>query len=212
MAAKRTHPTKGIETIGVACDQVVELISEFLDFFKCEAGYLMLKETEFEVKALMEECVAVVQALVASHGLTLRVTIDQADRQIVADRQRIRQILLNLLINAVKFTPHGGRISLGSSDANDGFEFSVADTGIGMTATDIAKALTPFGQINSGFADDIAGTGLGLSFAKRLVELHGGCLEIESEPNRGSQVIVRLPAKKHHPETDQEDGLHEKIA
>jgi len=186
-----------LQNIRTACNQVVDLISELLDFFKCEAGYLVLNETEFEVAALLEECAAMVKALVVSHGLTLRVTVDRSDRRFVADRPRIRQILLNLLINAIKFTPRGGRISVRTHfDCDRGLILSVSDTGIGMGPTDIAKALTPFGQINTGIAAEIAGAGLGLPFAMRLAELHGGRLDIESKLNLGSKVIVRLPARQ----------------
>jgi signal transduction histidine kinase len=175
-----------------------------LDFFKCEAGYLVLNETEFEVATLLEECAAMVKALVVSHGLTLRVTVDRTNRRFVADRPRVRQILLNLLINAIKFTPRGGRISVRAHGNRDGgLILSVSDTGIGMGPAEIARALTPFGQINNGMTAEIAGAGLGLPFAMRLAELHGGRLDIESELNLGSKVIVRLPAQQ--PATTRKD-------
>lgn len=202
-----------VDNIQVACNQVVDVISEFLDFFKSEVGYLVLKETEFDVKALLEECGAVVKALVASSGLMLKVSIDRADQKLFADRQRIRQILLNLLVNAVKFTPRGGRISISAGlDVTGEFRFSVADTGIGMGPIDIDKALTPFGQIDGGTSKNIAGSGLGLPFAKRLTELHGGSLDVESKLSRGTVVVIRLPAHRIVTATDDNDGSIRKTA
>jgi signal transduction histidine kinase len=186
-----------VDRIHFACNHVVDVISEFLDFFKYEAGYLLLKETTFDVKAVLDECVGMVKALISSSGLTLEVSIERADQELVADRQRIRQILLNLLVNAVKFTPRGGRISIDAgADVTGEFRFVIADTGIGMAPNDIAKALTPFGHIIKSSSTDIPGTGLGLPFAMRLAQLHGGSLEIQSELNQGTTVRIRLPAHR----------------
>ena len=186
-----------VDRIHVACTHVIELISEFLDFFKYEAGYLTLKETQFNVKDVLEECTSLVKGIMSSRGLTLKVSVDREEDKLLADRQRIRQILLNLLTNAAKFTPRGGRISVfaGTEPCGD-FQISVADTGTGMGPNDIARALAPFGQVDAGKSTDLPGTGLGLPFAMRLAELHGGSLDIQSEPNKGTTVRVRLPAHR----------------
>jgi signal transduction histidine kinase len=114
-----------------------------------------------------------------------------------ADAMRIKQILLNLLSNAIKFTPRGGAVTVAAKRGDAGqLSFEVSDTGIGMSAKDIEIAFQPFGQVESGEARRYQGTGLGLPLARRLAELHGGLLRIESEPSRGTCVIITLPASR----------------
>jgi signal transduction histidine kinase len=115
---------------------------------------------------------------------------------VLADERRLRQILINLLSNAVKFTPEGGRVKLTTARVPEGFIVEVSDTGIGIAAEDIPKALTPFGQVDSKISRKHEGTGLGLPLVKHLVELHGGSLSIASEPNIGTVVTVFLPAMR----------------
>jgi two-component system cell cycle sensor histidine kinase PleC len=116
---------------------------------------------------------------------------------IVADPVRLKQILLNLLSNAIKFTPAGGSVSLAVSRAGGDVTFIVTDTGIGMSPEHIPVALAPFRQIDGSLARQHQGTGLGLPLAKRLTELHGGTLEITSQPGKGTRVAVRLPVNRN---------------
>jgi two-component system, cell cycle sensor histidine kinase DivJ len=113
-----------------------------------------------------------------------------------ADKRAVKQVLINLLSNAVKFTPEGGTVTLASQPWHDGVEFIISDTGIGIDEKDMHVALAPFGQIDSQFTRKYEGTGLGLPIVKGIVELHGGTLEINSEPSHGTSVIVRFP---NHP-------------
>jgi signal transduction histidine kinase len=106
----------------------------------------------------------------------------------------MKQILLNLLINAVKFTPGGGRVTLAVRESRGALQFEVSDTGIGMTTAEIAKAMQPFQQIDSSLARRYEGTGLGLPLTKSLIELHGGTLQLESVPRMGTTATVRFPA------------------
>jgi len=115
-----------------------------------------------------------------------------------ADKRAVKQVLINLLSNAVKFTPENGTVTLSSKPWHDGVEFVVSDTGIGIDQKDMHVALAPFGQIDSQFTRKYEGTGLGLPIVKGIVELHGGTLEIKSEPSQGTSVIVRFP--NHPPE------------
>jgi signal transduction histidine kinase len=108
----------------------------------------------------------------------------------------MRQILLNLVANAVKFTPSGGRVEIRASADADGFRVVVADTGIGMTAAEIDLALSAFGQVDATHSRRHEGTGLGLTLAKAMVELHHGTLTIESVQNRGTAVTVTLPPER----------------
>jgi signal transduction histidine kinase len=111
-----------------------------------------------------------------------------------ADETRLKQVLLNLLSNAIKFTPAGGHVMVSAWLEASGLVIAVADTGIGMRAQDIPLALEPFRQVDAVLSRRYEGTGLGLPLAKRLTELHGGTLEIDSMPGRGTTVRIRLPA------------------
>jgi signal transduction histidine kinase len=111
-----------------------------------------------------------------------------------ADSAKLRQILINLLGNAVKFTPSGGKVSLSAEATPDGgLVFRIADTGIGIPADKMDVAMAPFGQVDSSLARKYEGTGLGLPLTKRLVEMHGGTFHLTSEPGRGTIATVRLP-------------------
>ena len=110
-----------------------------------------------------------------------------------ADERRIRQVLINILSNAVKFTPEGGQVRVQSSLRSDGLIIVVSDTGIGISPGEIPKAMEPFGQIDSKISRKYEGTGLGLPLAKRLVELHGGTLTVESALGVGTTVTIVLP-------------------
>ena len=123
------------------------------------------------------------------------VELPAAPVKLEADALRLKQVLLNLLTNAVKYTPEGGRVTIGvSAQQNGEIQIDVADTGIGMTAQEIEIALQPFGQVANAMTRDQQGTGLGLPLAKGLVELHGGRLTIESTPKQGTRVAFTLPA------------------
>ena len=111
------------------------------------------------------------------------------------DERKLKQVLLNLLSNAIKFTPAGGKVTLEvATDADRGFVFSVADTGIGIAPEDVARAMAPFGQVDGALSQTCEGTGLGLPLTKALVELHGGMLNLESEVGVGTSVTVCFPA------------------
>jgi signal transduction histidine kinase len=129
--------------------------------------------------------------------LNLSIEIEAAMPLLVADSTRLKQILLNLLGNAVKFTEPGGVVVLAARrTAGGGVEFEVRDTGLGMTPAEIEIALEPFGQVDAGAARRREGTGLGLPLAQRLTELHGGSLRIASERGRGTRMVVELPASR----------------
>jgi signal transduction histidine kinase len=141
-----------------------------------------------------EPCLALVRHQCEESGHILVVDIPADLPEIEADPRRVRQIVLNLASNAVKFTPAGGRIEIAARAAADaGIEFSVTDSGIGMRREDLLVALEPFRQVDSALSRKYEGTGLGLPLTKTLVELHNGSLEIESEPGAGTRVCVHLP-------------------
>ena len=115
---------------------------------------------------------------------------------VCADQRRIRQVLLNLVSNAIKFTPAGGEVSITASMDVAGLRLAVHDTGIGIAASDIPKAFERFGQVDSRLARRYEGTGLGLPLSRQLIELHGGTLVLESEVDAGTTVTITLPPER----------------
>jgi PAS domain S-box-containing protein len=173
---------------------LLELISDVLDLSKVDAGALSLREETVRVSDKVENCYRLIKGRAEESGVRLVFPrgIDKS-MTLRADHVRLRQILVNLLSNAVKFTPVGGEVRLSVSQTESHMEFVVADTGIGMRQEDIPKALEPFRQLEGGLSRRHEGVGLGLPLTKRLVELHGGVLEIASEPGIGTRATVRLP-------------------
>jgi PAS domain S-box-containing protein len=173
---------------------LLEVINDILDLTKIEAGHLELDEQPVDVESILAACERFVAESARRAGISLKVIAPQDEVALKADPTRLKQILLNLLSNAVKFTPAGSVTLTTGSEADGSFIFRVADTGIGMSEENMAKALLPFQQIDNSLARRYEGTGLGLTLTKSLAELHGGTLTLESALGRGTTVTVRLPA------------------
>ncbi|MBI3709981.1 MAG: PAS-domain containing protein [Proteobacteria bacterium] len=176
---------------------LLNLISDILDLSKIEAGKLELHEEPLSLADVVATCVSLVRERAGNAGI--RVVVEPTDHlpRLSADETKMKQILLNLLSNAIKFTPNGGRVTVGAHRANDhSLVIFVTDTGIGMRAEDIPIAMQPFRQIENAITRKHAGTGLGLPLTKSLVELHGGVMMIESQPNVGTTVTIRLPPSR----------------
>jgi signal transduction histidine kinase len=172
------------------------VINDILDLSKIEGGRLELRDEPVSIVDMLESCRRIVGAMAGATGVALSLDVPPSLPLIRCDALRFRQILLNLMSNAVKFTPSGGSATVSAAIEDDFAVITVADTGIGMREEDIAIALEPFRQVSNGgdaFTRRFAGTGLGLPLAKTLVELHGGTLAIESAPRRGTKVSIRLP-------------------
>ncbi|MBJ7415395.1 MAG: hypothetical protein JHC88_08070 [Niveispirillum sp.] len=181
---------------------LLALINDILDLSKIEAGKMDLRLEVVDLPTLAAECVRLMRGRVEAASLDLRVvSTGEKAPHLRADAMKIRQVLLNLINNAVKYTPSGGTITVAVERdplwPDDYMVMRVADTGCGMTPTEVALALEPFRQINSHLARAGEGTGLGLPVAKSLVELHGGSLSIDSEPGQGTVVSIRLPTRLH---------------
>ncbi|HVJ41239.1 MAG TPA: ATP-binding protein [Dongiaceae bacterium] len=174
---------------------LLTLINDILDISKIEAGKVDLQPEALDPQVLTDSSRRLVSGLVEAAGSSLTVRVDDDLRSVFGDERALKQVIINLLSNAVKFTPAGGAITLEARchGHGGGSRLTVSDTGIGMSAAEIATALDPFGQVNSAVSGRHRGTGLGLSLAKMLTELHGGQLEIESTPNAGTRVSVILP-------------------
>jgi signal transduction histidine kinase len=172
---------------------LLELVNDILDLSKVNAGKTELRESDFPVRALISDCMALLGSNAANH-LALEVEIAPDLPALFADFRLIKQILLNLLSNAAKFTPKGGRVTVSAVWLKgEGFYLAVADTGIGMSPKDIEKALSPFGQIDSKIARRHKGAGLGLPISRAYAELHGGQLTVQSVEGQGTTVTLILP-------------------
>ncbi|HTZ81185.1 MAG TPA: HAMP domain-containing sensor histidine kinase [Stellaceae bacterium] len=172
------------------------IINDILDISKIEGGRLELREETVSIGETLRSCRRIVEGMAISAEVSLAIEVSSALPLIRADQLRFQQILLNLMSNAVKFTPAGGRVRVSAAIETEDVVIAVEDTGIGMKEADIALALEPFRQIEGPHSRRFAGTGLGLPLAKALVELHGGRLDIRSAPAAGTTVLVRLPSDR----------------
>ena len=176
---------------------LLSVINDILDIAKIEAGQLDLREDVFELGEALEACVKMLLDQAKESGLELICTGPDDLPNLWADEKMFKQIAINLLSNAIKFTPEGGRITLNAEIEPDGaLKLTVTDTGIGIAADDLEMALAPFAQVDSAYCRSHEGTGLGLPISKALAELHGGSLDMESEPGVGTTVTVRFPSER----------------
>ena len=189
-----------VEFIQQGGGHLLSLINDILDLSKIEAGKMEVHVEAVPTEQVAYQAMESLRKAAEERKLTLRSDI-AADCQILhADPRAVRQILLNLMSNAVKFTPHFGTITLSVRRAGDtGISIEVADTGIGMSAEEIVKALEPYGQVESDLSKKHKGTGLGLPLVRSLAELHGGSMRVESERGKGTTVTVFLPWAKDLP-------------
>ena len=177
-----------------AGEHLLRLINDILNISQIEMGRFELDEDHMELNAIIASCHHLFEGRAQEAGLRLTKEVKEKLPALRGDELRIKQVVLNLLSNAVKFTPNGGTVTLRTGADDDGrVIFSVSDTGIGIAAEDISRVLDTFGQVEQGFSRNYQGAGIGLPLSKRLVELHGGTLELESELGVGTTVTVRFP-------------------
>jgi PAS domain S-box-containing protein len=173
---------------------LLSLIGDILDMAKVEAGKYQLLETECDLAGIAAAVVRLFKPAAREGGPAVSADLADDLPRVVADERLIRQILNNLVSNAVKFT-EGGTVTIGAGrHPEGGVDVTVTDTGIGMTEAEIARALTPFGQIENSMSRRRQGTGLGLTLVQKFVELHGGRLDVDSRPGHGTRITVALPA------------------
>ncbi len=176
---------------------LLSLINDILDLAKIESGRLSLRETELDLRTTMDEVAHMMATRAATGGLSLAVHVERAFPNIFADERAVRQILVNLASNALKFTQPGGRVTAFASVQKDGaLTFGVEDNGVGIASEDHAKVFESFGQGRHDAILADKGTGLGLPIVKGLAEAHGGRVELRSVPNRGTRVTVILPPER----------------
>ena len=175
---------------------LLDLINDVLDLSKLEAGKLELHESDVVLRTVVDECLALIRNRAEKSGVRLIGAVEPRVPRLRCDARAVKQVLLNFLSNAVKFTPAGGDVTLRVRRVSDGIAISVTDTGIGMSEADIGVALSVFGQVDSKHARRHQGTGLGLPIAKSLIELHDGTLTVESTPNVGTTMTATFPASR----------------
>ncbi|MDH3242131.1 MAG: HAMP domain-containing histidine kinase [Alphaproteobacteria bacterium] len=183
--------------INDAGGHLLAVINDILDIAKIESGELNLDSKVFDSAAAIKACLKMIQEQASSAGLQPLEFSQEGRGGIIADEKKFRQIIINLVSNAMKFTREGGRVGVETALAEDGrFRVTVWDTGIGIRPEDVQKVLEPFRQVDSALSRQNEGTGLGLPITKALVELHGGTLEITSKVDVGTRVVVHLPAER----------------
>jgi two-component system, cell cycle sensor histidine kinase PleC len=194
---RREQHLADLRRINVAGQHLLGLITDVLDISEIEVGRFELHEAPVDLAAVLGDCSRAIAARAQATALDLVSEPVNALPMVMADERRLRQIVLNLLTNAVKFTPPGGRIVLAAQmTAEGGIAVSVSDTGIGMKPEEIPLALETFRQVDGGLTRRQQGTGLGLPLARTLAELHGGTLVIASAAGHGTAVTVTLPRER----------------
>jgi len=182
-----------IQNVSNSGRHLLNLINDILDISKVEAGKMKLFPEYIYVDAILEEMISLVQPIAADKQIVLNINKDPQLQTLLADKAKIKQILYNLLGNAIKFTHNGGSVSI-YADIKDGMaRFSIIDTGIGIAPEDIKKLFKPFTQLDASVSRRYEGTGLGLALVKELIELHSGRIWVESEVEKGSNFIFELP-------------------
>jgi len=175
---------------------LLTLINQILDVTQVDAGSFRLQEEAIDLSDLIGELVQTVGPESDQKNQTLEISLQDDLPQIQADQAALRRVLMNLLSNAIKFTPDGGTIKVDASCEADGFAIRVSDNGIGIQEEDLQVVFEPFRQADGTFTRKFDGAGLGLPLARRLVELHGGTLQLESTPGQGTTAKIELPANR----------------
>ncbi|HEX7664064.1 MAG TPA: HAMP domain-containing sensor histidine kinase, partial [Polyangiaceae bacterium] len=202
-----------VDTIHEKGEQLLTLITGLLDLSKLESGSLTIRKNWVGITPILEAVVSTCQPNARKKGVSVNLDVEKHIVDVRADPERLRQVFINLVDNAVKFTPTGGAITITArnmgSDAGDddtaGFallapvqtrvEIRVADTGIGIPPRERQKVFDPFYQVDSGSTREYGGTGLGLSIVKRLVDAHNGTVHVEDNVPQGTVFVVRLPSR-----------------
>lgn len=177
-----------------AAEHLLSLINGILDVSKIQAGKLSVDPEPLNLLSILDSCLLITDARAKEKNITVESRIAEKLPLLMADPLRLKQIIINLLGNAVKFTPDWGRITVSAAEQIPGFAtISVIDTGAGMDAKEVETAMSPFGQVENGFGKKNEGTGLGLPIAHALAKLHGGDLKIQSVKGQGTQVNIIIP-------------------
>ena len=184
-----------VNYIGESGQHLLSLINDILDLSKVEAGKLEMQPAEVRFGDLLQNSLTMVKEKALNHGIELSLKLEDKIPEIFADERMVKQVVYNLLANAVKFTPDGGKVGLEAVKDGEDIRVTVWDTGIGIKEEDRGKLFKEFQQLDSGRDKRYQGTGLGLALSKRLVEMHGGRIWVESEVGKGSRFSFTLPTR-----------------
>ena len=179
--------------VHASAEHLLSVVNLILDSSKIAAGAFRIAAEPFSVAPLIVDCCDMLRLKADARGVELIVAPLAGVGEIVADKRACRQILLNLIANAVKFTDAGGQVVVGAEVVGEAMHFTVSDTGIGIPPEGLSRIGEPFVQLRAGYDRDYEGAGLGLSLVRGLVGLHGGGLRLESAPGVGTRVTARLP-------------------
>jgi signal transduction histidine kinase len=171
---------------------LLALINDILDLSKIEAGRMELECADFGLPGAIDNALTLIRERAQRRGIRLERTIDPRAGIVHADERKVKQVLLNLLSNALKFTPEGGRIDVRAAVRDGEIEVSVTDTGVGIALEDQAAVFEEFRQVGSA-ARKVEGTGLGLAISRKFIELHGGRIWVTSQVGKGSMFAFTLP-------------------
>ena len=174
-------------------NHLLAVVTSILDVSKIECGSYPIEPEPFRFRDAVDTCRSMMRLPAEAKSLTLDADIPAAIGQIVADRRAVQQMLINLMSNAVKFTPSGGTVTVGANRLGSRLHFWVSDTGIGISEEDLARLGQPFTQVRNDYTREYEGAGLGLSLVKGLVALHEGSMMVESAPGQGTMVTISLP-------------------
>jgi PAS domain S-box-containing protein len=175
---------------------LLQIINDILDIARMEVGRIILREERIDTFAALQSCLGLVRERADAAHVALVTPLPDSLPDLWGDPRRIKQAVVNILSNAIKFTPAGGRVTLSAEAGPDGMTFAIKDTGIGIDPQTLPKVLAPFGQADSSLARRFDGAGLGLPLARKLMDLHGGSLTIASEPAKGTLVTLHFPAER----------------
>jgi signal transduction histidine kinase len=189
-----TRQVRYVDHIQASGRHLLALINDILDLSKVEAGRMELELGPMALADVLENGVTMVRERAVRHGISLVLSVDPAVGSIQADERKVKQIVYNLLANAVKFTPDGGRVEVTARQVDGWAEVVVSDTGIGIAPEDQERIFGEFEQVARRSAQAPEGTGLGLALSRRFVELHGGRLWVESQLQVGSRFSFTLPS------------------
>jgi signal transduction histidine kinase len=189
----QTQQRSYVEDIYASGRHLLEVINDILDFARAESGKLMLQESDTDIPEILASIDRLLGPRIRDAGLELRLAVPQHLSRLWCDERKLKRMLLNLLTNAVKATPSGGRIEVSVAEAAEGIVVGVADSGIGIPQQDLQRVLEPFVQVEGALTRRHEGTGLGLALVKAMIEIHGGCIELQSEVGRGTTVRLIFP-------------------
>ena len=175
---------------------LIELVNDLLDSAKIESGSLKLELAAVEPASVAREVYEMMRPLAEEKGIALELGVADELPQAYADRQKLRRVLVNLVSNALKFTPRGGRVAVRAAEEGEDVRFSVSDTGVGIPAEDLPRLFDKYEQARSRATRSEKGTGLGLYITRQLVELHGGGIKVDSQEGKGSTFSFTIPIDK----------------